>query len=439
MSRSKKKQVHGPHTGKPATIKVQPQEHVADDDVPSSRGRKRERTEGFSLPHTTPPPHYHSTPSRGQRRSLFSLIPSFYSSLLTQIIILLTLLIIAIVVIHYFITYNVRSLVEYAGVPFIAAFSALSSIPSSLKGAYCHLPFAPFCPEPLAPIAQIARTVSDQAVRASTIFESVLALGDPASIGLHQTEIWELGIAIKSTTELEDKDFLGDQLKDLGHLTRDVKDSMMQINSIGINSFVFILHEFARIEDIIDHIYEGKTDYSTKTIEKNLDSLFIRIGSDFGRLLDSVERTLLSAEHASELGRKIMEHVSTEHMRLQRMRTDKPLWRWLADVNSWKGKQLSRDIMLMEQSIFNLRDIHRRLEESRNHLVKYRDNASEFKASITGWHLADHGLSPADEVKSLNRIMQSFAHTVKEARARSLPSPSSEDAQKLPDKIWATM
>lgn len=92
----------------------------------------------------------------------------------------------------------------------------------------------PFCPPPKPllsfPVAQIARSISQSARQASDIFESVVELGDPGRLGLHQAEIWELGVAIKTSPGVEGREALAAEISDLGLLTRDVKDSMITIN-----------------------------------------------------------------------------------------------------------------------------------------------------------------------------------------------------------------
>ena len=113
------------------------------------------------------------------------------------------------------------------------------------------------------PIARLARTVSDQALQAHDIFQSVVALGKPEALGLHHTEcvhspcyveqlsglinyscrVWELAVAVKATSGLDNKDALGYKLKELGDWTRDVKDTLTSLNAKGINSFSWTLHE----------------------------------------------------------------------------------------------------------------------------------------------------------------------------------------------------
>ena len=60
--------------------------------------------------------------------------------------------------------------------------------------------------------------------------------------------MWELAVAVKATSDLEDKDRLGNSLKELGDLTRDTKDAMTGLNAQGINAFSWILHEVSEAE-----------------------------------------------------------------------------------------------------------------------------------------------------------------------------------------------
>lgn len=59
--------------------------------------------------------------------------------------------------------------------------------PRGLMDAYCSTIGIGCEADPL-PVARLARTVSDQAVKAHDIFQSVVALGSPDSLGLHHVE-----------------------------------------------------------------------------------------------------------------------------------------------------------------------------------------------------------------------------------------------------------
>ena len=60
-------------------------------------------------------------------------------------------------------------------------------VPTGVSSTYCDLIGVGCTVEPL-PIARLARTVSDQALQAHDIFQSVVALGNPANMALHHTE-----------------------------------------------------------------------------------------------------------------------------------------------------------------------------------------------------------------------------------------------------------
>lgn len=55
-------------------------------------------------------------------------------------------------------------------------------------------------------------------------------------------------------------------------------------------------------------------------------------------------------------------------------------------------------------------------ENARQFLLQYRDNVGYFKAGMVGFHLAEHGLSPAHEVEALQHIMNNFAGAVESAK-----------------------
>jgi hypothetical protein len=65
--------------------------------------------------------------------------------------------------------------------------------------------------------------------------------------------------------------------------------------------------------------------------------------------------------------------LGTEHARLNKAREDMPLWRRLKDINSFAGRQLSRDLRLTGDSVANLKSTRRSLEEARGFLIGYRD------------------------------------------------------------------
>lgn len=124
---------------------------------------------------------------------------------------------------------------------------------------------------------------------------------------------------------------------------------------MGINSFSFTLQEFKRIEQTIQHIYTKTGPYTSSDISRQLDILFSRLGTNLDGLLKQIEATIPKADRASLLGGSVLEDFAIEHSMLLEQKENTPLWRALLDKNSFKGKQLSRDLDLAEISIDNLK------------------------------------------------------------------------------------
>ncbi|EGF97486.1 uncharacterized protein MELLADRAFT_73729 [Melampsora larici-populina 98AG31] len=166
------------------------------------------------------------------------------------------------------------------------------SIPH-LTYLYCTILNGPFFCEgstlkPI-PVSKITRSVADSAKLASDIFESVVGLGDPHNLGLHQADILELALAVQHSTSLEGKDVLAPQLMDLSEMTRDVKDQIISLNSQGINTFSFVAYEFSRLQDLIELIQSGSKKYTTQHVSHNLDILFQRLSEDLTKLLNDID------------------------------------------------------------------------------------------------------------------------------------------------------
>lgn len=302
-------------------------------------------------------------------------------------------------------------------------------LPSPIVYLYCSLPRAPFCndrpsktPSNSNRLAQIARTVTGTARRASDIFESVLRLSDPNDLGLHQAEILELGYAVRWSTDLLDRELLSDGLAELGDLTRELKDRLIDLNGQGLNTFSFIAYEFSRLGDLIDWVRSGKKHYTPETISRNLDILFNHLSAELKRLLNTIESLIPLAFRSTNLGIQISERLHREHYQLASKRSNQALWKKLLDITSFSGQQLQHDLHLTSQSIVNLRLTWLKLEEVRTDLLSYRNNVANFKASFTGWHLADHQLSPEDELFSMRAVIQTFQSTLRDVKSRSTRS-----------------
>ncbi|KAG0150215.1 hypothetical protein CROQUDRAFT_104511 [Cronartium quercuum f. sp. fusiforme G11] len=290
---------------------------------------------------------------------------------------------------------------------------------------YCTLVGGPFfCANttdqpPDVPVSKITRSVATSAKLASDIFESVIGLGDPLNLALHQADILELALAIQYSTALEGKEALASQLWELSDLTRDVKDQVIGLNSQGINTFSFVAHEFSRIQDLIDLVQSGHSTYTTQTVSHNLDLLFDHLSRELSRLLVQIEQSLPLAARAADLGTGVARQLLEERFKLLKTKESTPLWRKLLDQQSWGSKQLARDLALTSESVEGLKVTWKRLEDLRSVLVAYRNNVAFFKASLVGWHIADHQLSAEDEVFAMRHIIENFKQAVKDSKSKS--------------------
>ncbi|KAH9825060.1 hypothetical protein DFH28DRAFT_877827 [Melampsora americana] len=292
---------------------------------------------------------------------------------------------------------------------------------SHLTYLYCTLLNAPFfCGRPKAkpiPVNKITRSVAESAKLASDIFESVVGLGDPHNLGLHQADILELALAVEHSTSLEGKDVLASQLKDLSGMTMEMKDQVIRLNSQGINTFSFVAHQFSRLQDLIELIQSGSKKYTTQHVSHNLDILFERLSIDLTRLLNEIELCLPLASRATDLGTQLTSQLLSSHFKLLKIKENTPLWKKILERDSWSQKQLVRDLALTSDSVESLKIVWKKLEELRSVLVAYRNNVAFFKASLIGSHIADHQLSAEDEVYAMRHIIENFKQAVKESKS----------------------
>lgn len=184
---------------------------------------------------------------------------------------------------------------------------------------------------------------------------------------------------------------------------------------------VYLHDQFERIERTIDLLTVKGSRYTTADVARQLDNLFEHLSGDLSSLLRDIENTIPIAARASRLGGTVLEELGTEHARLNKAKEETPLWRRLRDINSFSSRQLARDLQLTGDSVVNLKDTRRSLEEARGFLMGYRDQVSYFKAGVVGFHIADHGLDPEDEVYTLKTVMSQFQKSVDLAKAGGLP------------------
>ncbi|OAV91360.1 hypothetical protein PTTG_08040 [Puccinia triticina 1-1 BBBD Race 1] len=265
-------------------------------------------------------------------------------------------------------------------------------------------------------IGRIAKTLSSTTAKASNVFKSISHLSNPTNLKIYQTEIWELTFAIQYSSNLEEKDVMAEELWELGGMTGKLKDKVIELNGKAINSFSSIAHEFARVGQVIQLVSNGKNSYSINTIQKNLQLAFSNFDWELKRLIDSIEDSIPLASRTASLGLQVLERIHKERYALQSFQDDQPLWRKLLDQTTKGGKRLKRDLTLTARSIHTARALHTGLEEIRSDLVSYRNHVSHFKAAISGWHLADHGLTAEDELHSMETTINQLCETISSAK-----------------------
>ncbi|KAM0754658.1 hypothetical protein T439DRAFT_321691 [Meredithblackwellia eburnea MCA 4105] len=276
-------------------------------------------------------------------------------------------------------------------------------------------------PDPL--VGGVARTAKVQASQALDLFDSVLALGKADGVGshLHHVAIWEIAIAVKHTSALENREFLGGQLQELGDATREVKDSVIRLNSQGLNSFTWIVHEFTRLEELIDNAVSRSTPHAK--IETLLTTLYSKISDDLNLLLAALEKSIRVADFASTLGGRLMGSLLEEHATIQREKESVGVLMGLVERQGWKGKQLRRDLKLADESVRSVKELRANLERARGSFLEYESNVGHFKSGFIGYHIAGHGLSAEEEITSLKSVLAEFRKTLavaKGGRTRTL-------------------
>lgn len=137
--------------------------------------------------------------------------------------------------------------------------------------------------------------------------------------------------------------------------------------------------QFSRIEKTIELLQSKPARYGVADVSRQLDNLFDHLQADLSSLLQGIESTIPTAVRASDLGGQVMYELGTEHARLNKAREDMPLWKRLKDINSFAGRQLSRDLRLTGDSVNNLKSTRRSLEEARGFLMGYRDQGEHLQ------------------------------------------------------------
>ncbi|EFP82819.2 uncharacterized protein PGTG_09787 [Puccinia graminis f. sp. tritici CRL 75-36-700-3] len=260
-------------------------------------------------------------------------------------------------------------------------------------------------------LARVAQTVSVTTKKASNVFESVTHLSNPNSLGIYQSEIWELTYAILYSSKFDDKEVLAAELWQLGEVTGQLKDQIIDLNGQAITAFSSIVHEFGRVGQVVEWVYSGRKTYSLELIEKNLDIAFSNFDWELKRLITTIETTIPIASRATSLGLKISERIHKEHYKLESIKDSQSFWKKLTDETTKTGKQLRRDLRLTSKSIKTARVLRLGLEEG----------------AILGWHMADHGLSAEDELVTMRETIENLQETIFSVKFHLREPPQSSD------------
>ncbi|CEQ41482.1 SPOSA6832_03217, partial [Sporobolomyces salmonicolor] len=307
------------------------------------------------------------------------------------------------------------------------------------------------CPPNFHLVSGAARTATVRAQHALTIFDHLIELGreDSAGMGLHPVECWELATAVRYSSSLDDREFISSELGELGDLTREVKDSVIGLNAQGINAFVWIVHEFSRLEELITRAAQSSSHSSPRQqaeLERLLNALFDKINTSLQDLLSALDKAVPTATLASDRGRRIFGALRAEESAKEKEWEEKGWAQWLRDAPGPKGRQLRRDLELTKASAEAVVGVWEALEGTRESLLSYRDNVGFFKvrsflspglavrsvhsarltppfrvfqAGVVGFHLSGHGLTVEEEMSSLQSVVGEMRTALAEARGRT--------------------
>ncbi|GAA96540.1 hypothetical protein E5Q_03208 [Mixia osmundae IAM 14324] len=256
--------------------------------------------------------------------------------------------------------------------------------------------------------------ISGQARAARDTFNTV-ADALVSSNELHYASLWELGAAITAAVYLPDSDEISLCLLQLGNLMRDIKTSLTIIQAKALTDFGTIVYEFRRIESTIKGIESGSA-YTVDDMTKQLDSLFDRISYTTGSIVNQIDSAIPIIDEASDVAQTVKGYLYRGDRMLSKEIEDRPLWRRVVEYDTYKAKQLNRDMQLTQTSILTVRAAHLKLMRARDDLHGYAVNVAAFKDNLIETHLADHALLPADEVAGLHQIMDSFENAVKSSQ-----------------------
>ncbi|SCZ93571.1 BZ3500_MvSof-1268-A1-R1_Chr6-3g08746 [Microbotryum saponariae] len=283
-------------------------------------------------------------------------------------------------------------------------------------------------------VSQTTRTTAVKVEQAKDIFGSLLNLGDGSagSAGaLHPVEMWELATAVKYSG-LAERDFLGAQLNDLeffavlttGNVVRSLKDNLIEINSLGINSLTWESNKQKR---------RRRSTAENDRLSASINEVYEQIDFHLQAILDKLEMTIPLSTRTSDQARQLFDELSREDRRIDEMRQESsPLMRFISESgalvvgtkSNFKARQLKKDYDLTRVSASSVSVLHRGLEETRTSLLEYKHGVGSYKASVIGYQLGGAGLDVDEEVEHLEKVMDDFKRTLQEVKNRSKPGGS---------------
>ncbi|WVQ82840.1 hypothetical protein IAT38_004973 [Cryptococcus sp. DSM 104549] len=277
-------------------------------------------------------------------------------------------------------------------------------------------------------VGQVARALTKEVRRARDIFDSVRMLGDESAVGtLEHVRMWELGVTVMTGSNLEDKEYFGKQLVELGNLARDLTDEVVHIDSVSVNAFSWLQWEFSRLVQLLSQ--PPSTRPSSEALAAKLHTLLLRLSSTLDTLHDLTGTSVLHASRASTLGQDLSLHLHTTHSSLLAEHNRAPPWRKYVDKSAHlvrggepsKNELIARDLELTGATIKNLGSLQRQLEGTRQLVKSFRDQIGMFDASMMGFHLGaseEMGLGPEEEVRILAGVVGELGRAVGRAKGR---------------------
>ncbi|KAK4051825.1 hypothetical protein OIV83_002530 [Microbotryomycetes sp. JL201] len=306
----------------------------------------------------------------------------------------------------------------------ISGVTSVVMLPATLlTRAYCStikygcvdesLPQSTRMTKPLAAdfIATSAHETSLRAGQALDLFQSFADLGGPNSEGLalHSVPLWELSRVVRHGTNLDEREFLSNQLGNLGDGIRQLKDQIIKVNSQGHATFKWTLQDFTRLQQVIEQAQSSPEKYTEDEMSDLLSKFFERMDDKMGRLLESLEKVIPVAEKVSSHSRLIRETFSDADSSALAKLNQLSINKFIPHTTDrWKYLQLQKDLQMTNASVEVVGQLLFTLENTRDSLVAYRESVGHYKANIIGYYLSGMSLTVESEVKALGSVMKDF-------------------------------